>query len=320
MKLIFNNTKNTHTQHIIAKMSEGKTDLDNNFVIINNFNFELSFCVKNQQITQVLHTPNSQINIKDISGIWFYGYPEGKKYNFDSKISHLEDYCNKEFMNMANNMFFGNNIKCINSPTKSLQDQYKLHHLILANSLGFSIPDCFITSDIKFLELDSDTEYALKPLCNKFFTKDGANKYFGLTKKLTGQKIYENFVDKIYYPTMIQGYVAKKYEIRVTIVGDKIFACKIDSQASKNQKTQIDWREYDIKNTPHTKIQLPLEVESQLLQLSKSLGYELSAVDMIFSAKEEYVFLEINKCPAWIWIEKLTGLEITREILEYLEF
>lgn len=51
-------------------------------------------------------------------------------------------------------------------------------------------------------------------------------------------------------PVLVQPYVDKQYELRVTIVGDRIFACRIESQST--EKTKVDWRHYDLERTPHS--------------------------------------------------------------------
>jgi hypothetical protein len=49
---------------------------------------------------------------------------------------------------------------------------------------------------------------------------------------------------------VFQGYVEKRYEYRVTVVGREAFACRIDSQAAGGE-TAVDWRNYDIPSAPH---------------------------------------------------------------------
>ena len=43
-----------------------------------------------------------------------------------------------------------------------------------------------------------------------------------------------------------------------------------------------------------------------------------SAIDMILTPQGDYVFLEANPSGQYEWIEKITGLEITKSIVEHL--
>ena len=50
----------------------------------------------------------------------------------------------------------------------------------------------------------------------------------------------------------------------------------------------------------------------------KKCGVSFGAVDMIVTPNDRYVFLEINPSGQFGWIEKLTGLPISRTIAEVL--
>lgn len=117
-------------------------------------------------------------------------------------------------------------------------------------------------------------------------------------------------------PTLFQKCISKKIELRITIVGDKIFTASIDSQAS--EKTRVDWRNYDFQNVSHTTFKLPEKVEGLCFQLIKRLGLVFSAIDMILTPDDRYIFLEINPNGQYLWIELLTGLPISEAIARLL--
>jgi hypothetical protein len=60
-------------------------------------------------------------------------------------------------------------------------------------------------------------------------------------------------------PVIFQEYATKAYEVRATVIGDRIFAARIDSQAAGGQ-TLVDWRRYNIPKTPHHAYELPREI------------------------------------------------------------
>lgn len=115
---------------------------------------------------------------------------------------------------------------------------------------------------------------------------------------------------------MLQEYVEKALEFRVTIIGGRIFTCAIHSQDS--ERTRHDWRRYDFEKVKHEVYQLPVEVEQKLLALMKEWGLVYGAMDMILTPSGEYVFLEVNPTGQWGWIEYLTGMPISRTIAELL--
>ncbi|MBU4480422.1 MvdD family ATP-grasp ribosomal peptide maturase, partial [Patescibacteria group bacterium] len=128
--------------------------------------------------------------------------------------------------------------------------------------------------------------------------------------------IIENKADFLLSPVMVQSYIPKKIELRVTIVGENIFTCAIHSQNS--EKTKYDWRRYDFENVKHEEYQLPVNVRGKILAFMKKCRLNFGAIDMILTPDNEYVFLEVNPSGQFGWIEKLTGMPIAKSIAELL--
>jgi len=120
------------------------------------------------------------------------------------------------------------------------------------------------------------------------------------------------------YPMVLQKYVPKKYEVRVTIAGDRVFSCKINSQDSPNNATRIDWRIYDFENVKFTAMEIPSDIKEKCIRLTKMLGLKYSAMDFIYDPDGNYWFLEVNPNGLWMWIEQLSGLPISEAIADLL--
>ena len=119
-----------------------------------------------------------------------------------------------------------------------------------------------------------------------------------------------------YVPVLFQAYVPKRVELRVTVVGQQVFAAEIHSQAS--HRTRHDWRRYDFFKTIYLPHELPREVERRCLQLVERLGLCYGAIDMILTPDNHYVFLEINPNGQYLWIENETGLAISDALCDLL--
>jgi glutathione synthase/RimK-type ligase-like ATP-grasp enzyme len=119
-----------------------------------------------------------------------------------------------------------------------------------------------------------------------------------------------------YCPAIFQAYVPKRLELRITVVGEEVFAAEIHSQHS--HRTRIDWRRYDLHQTPHLPHELPDEVRAGCLQLVKKLGLCYGAIDMVLTPDGRYVFIEINPNGQFMWIEFLTGLPITGALCDLM--
>lgn len=116
-------------------------------------------------------------------------------------------------------------------------------------------------------------------------------------------------------PVIYQPNVPKLFDVRVTIVGEEIFAAAIDSQVEPTART--DWRQtaHDLKHERHS---LPIEVERGCLRLMRELGLVFGALDFVLTPDGRYVFLEINPNGQWLWIEDKLGFPITRQVAAWL--
>lgn len=107
-----------------------------------------------------------------------------------------------------------------------------------------------------------------------------------------------------------------KYEVRYTVVGDKHFACAIESQESERAK--IDWRRYDIPNTPHREIKICEVIKDNVSALKLEMNLQYGALDFIVDENDDWWFLEKNSAGQWLWIEDLTGINISGSIAKWL--
>ncbi|WP_315823842.1 MvdC/MvdD family ATP grasp protein [Paraflavitalea speifideaquila] len=120
-----------------------------------------------------------------------------------------------------------------------------------------------------------------------------------------------------YCPMVFQQQLEKKLELRVTIVGQAIFAFSIDSQQTRDAK--VDWRKEGAGMVndwqPYL---LPDYMQSRLLAFMDSYGLNYGAIDLILTPEEEYYFLEINAAGEYFWLDKLCHHAISRQIAAVL--
>jgi hypothetical protein len=121
-------------------------------------------------------------------------------------------------------------------------------------------------------------------------------------------------------PAIFQEYVDKQVELRITIVGQQVFAAAIYSQ--DYPETRVDFRRFALlppeKDVKHTVFDLPPVIRTRLLALMDRLGLVFGCMDMILTPAGEYVFLEVNASGQWGWIEHKTGMPITSALVDLL--
>ena len=195
-----------------------------------------------------------------------------------------------------------------------------IQHFI-ANRHGLITPETYVgenpDSAKKFIQefMNNGVRICTKPVENiKIELEDGIKTRF--TQLLTPSLLPEINSLKL-CPLIFQTYTEKLFEVRGTIVGSKILACRIDSQAAPGD-TAIDWRRYNIPKTPHYKYQIPTDIERKIISFHKEIEAVYSSFDLIVDKTGNHIFLETNPYGQWLWIEDLTGLPISKALSEKL--
>ena len=201
----------------------------------------------------------------------------------------------------------------LNPVDKAYKGENKYYQMELAKKIGFEVPDTLISNNKEDL-LSFSKKYkkvVFKLMTQEFYADDKGN-YQGLFVNIINENHLNKFNEIEENPIVLQKYIEKSFEVRYTIVGDKHFVCKIDSQNSN--KTKVDWRRYDIPNTPHYQIMPPDIIREKVTLLLKTMELNYGALDFVVTEKNEWIFLEINCLGQWLWIEDLTGMPISNEI------
>ncbi|WP_144290569.1 MvdC/MvdD family ATP grasp protein [Chitinilyticum litopenaei] len=238
--------------------------------------------------------------------------------NIEDRVDQSNDF--KIWRNEWNRTLLGlyssiRSLRWLNSLKNSYRGENKYYQMELARSIGFNIPPTLISND-------------------KSTLIDFARKYDFVVFKVMEQEIYQVgdqllglYANKITSndlsrfscagenPIFLQKYIDKAYEVRYTVVDGDHHVCRIDSQASEISKD--DWRRYDVAKTPYTKIDPPCEVRAMVNSLLEEMGLSFGALDFIVDEEGGWHFLEINCMGQWLWVEQLSGLDISGSIVKW---
>lgn len=119
-----------------------------------------------------------------------------------------------------------------------------------------------------------------------------------------------------YSPAMFQEKVEKKLELRVTVVGDRVFPASIDSTGS--EVGSVDYRLDNDLSFGWQECEIPPQVEQALVKMVRRFGLNYGAADFILTPDDRYVFLEINSAGEWVWLARDLNLPIDQAIAEVL--
>lgn len=265
-----------------------------------------------------IKTEEGNFNSNEISCVWarrpFVELTLEEQSNYSNDFKMWRSEWNKTLLGLYLDL---NNIPWLNPVRKAYKAENKYLQRKLAIDTGFKVPDLIVSNEKQEL-LKFSKKYekiVLKLMSQEFYPMDDGTFKGIYVNQVSYEELLE-FSDNSENPVVLQEYIDKSFEVRYTIVGKQHLACKIESQQS--EKTTIDWRRYDIPNTPHYPIEPPEQIKNKIIEFMDDLGIEYGAMDFIVTPNNDWYFLEINCMGQWLWIEDLTGLKISNAIANWL--
>lgn len=205
----------------------------------------------------------------------------------------------------------------LNEPTAMDRAEDKLRQLRLASAIGLQVPRTLVSNDrAQIAGFVGQAPAVAKPLRNGRLGRRGDEAVVFTTRLDSISEADDAAIEAA--PFIVQEEVPKFADVRVTVVGNDIFAVKIASQVDED--AQVDWRRGDLVSLAHEAFELPQPAAGQCVELVKALGLRFGAIDLVLDQQDRYWFLEINPNGQWGWIQSRTGQPIAgaiaRELLE----
>ncbi len=256
-----------------------------------------------------------EFNLKQIKAAYFRR-PGALEAHNDIVSMEMKDYVVAEWATFLRSMYITIGSRWLNSPDAISIAENKPLQLYAARILGFHVPPTVITN----MRHSANTLIArgsavAKPLRHNLVHVNQQERAI-FTNKIDG--LYNVPDDSVKYaPIIFQKEIKKKFDIRVTVVENNVFACAIHSQDKAETKT--DWRRGSYPDLKHEAIDLPSDIVEKCRKLLQYFSIKFGAIDLILDKCGAYWFLEINPNGQWAWIENRTGLPITKSLVDSLE-
>jgi glutathione synthase/RimK-type ligase-like ATP-grasp enzyme len=206
----------------------------------------------------------------------------------------------------------------LNHPQANRLSRHKPLQLTLAAAEGFSVPETRITADpeeVRSLFRAWDGRMVAKLVGGQVVAPSAEDQYVIYTTLLSEDDLASDAALTA-CPAIYQRYVEKLFELRVTVVGDEVFACRIDSQAHEDGR--VDWRRAGRDALALSEHRLDPSVARMCVSLARRLNLELAGLDLIETPEGETVFLELNAAGQWAWVEHATGMPIAAAVADRL--
>lgn len=140
--------------------------------------------------------------------------------------------------------------------------------------------------------------------------RDGVT-YASWTSKVSVDEITDSVSMTAHY---FSEWIDKAHEVRVTVVGDRLFAAEIHTHSDAARE---DFRR-DYDACSYVVCDVPDEVSYGVQNLMKSFGLRYAALDMLVSHAGVWHLCDVNPNGQYGWIEELRA-PITRAIADVLE-
>lgn len=311
--LIISNKEDITTDFIVRKL------LSHNvlFYRLNTEDIEHSVFVsldfENQVFTLFDSKLDKHFNLQDFKSVYFRR-PELPLYKDDNLSAKERRYMQTEAAYTLEGIYSILESAYWISPVWAIRKaENKLYQIQLARKLGFHVPASIATNLPESFKVfrSKHNECIIKPVRSGHI-QDDTNPEVVYTNLLMTTPPDEQI--KV-CPNYLQEHIEKKYDVRVTVVGDKTYAVRIDSQST--EATKVDWRRGE-NILPHQVIELPTCVQNQSVAITNALGLQFGAIDYVIDRNGNFVFLELNPNGQWAWIENITGLDISGAISDLL--
>ncbi|MDR9767202.1 hypothetical protein RJP56_14155 [Shewanella baltica] len=307
MILLVTNQRDLTTDYIVRELQERKVSY-----------FRLNTETISAHKCSIGYKSLDDWNIGDVEGksvsSAYFRRPSAPICRLASLNNEEQEYVQMEWLAFLKGIYSRLDGKWFSSPTNISLAEDKPRQLLIANRIGFKIPQSIITNNFSdVISRTSNENLIAKPLRQALIS--GYDEKVVFTSRIP--KITPEHEESISFaPLIFQQEVIKKFDVRVTVVGHKVFPVAIWSQ--ETTETEVDWRKGGNINLVHEHIDIPSSIEKKCIELVNQLNLGFGAIDLICDKNNNYWFLEINPNGQWAWIENQTKLPIASTIVDNL--
>lgn len=196
----------------------------------------------------------------------------------------------------------------VNQPQRIAEADYKPTQLAIATQLGLTIPPTLVTNDPEEARafIGEHPSVITKTLRWTEYQRDGVP-VTSWAEPVTSDEIDESVRVT---PHLFQARVPKVADVRVLVVGRRLFAVRIESNL-------LDWRR-DYSALSYKVVDLPDGVSTALLAYLDHFGLVSGSFDLAVDADGAYWWLELNPNGQWGWLESHTGLPMSAALADLL--
>lgn len=183
----------------------------------------------------------------------------------------------------------------MNLPTATYIAESKPYQLCIAESCGFRVPPTLATNDATRIRQTFPGTLVVKSL-DTVLLRDGDDCLFTYTTIGSCNDLTAEAIKAV--PLLAQDALENKTDLRVTVIGEEVFAVQI---LSGGNGVSGDWRVIPRDELEFHDTELDDDMRRQCLLLVRQLGLSFAAIDLIETPNGIF-FIEINPTGEWGWL------------------
>jgi len=248
------------------------------------------------------------VDLADVNAVW---WRRPQSFELDPAVVDPTDrrFAYTECSQAVNGLFYALDAVWMNDPSRDAVAGHKLYQLRVAAEAGLEVPRTHVTNDPDSARAFADEIGPEETVYKAFIAQPEA---WRETRVLAAEEL-AHLDDVALAPVIFQEYVPAERDLRITVVGEEVFAVAIDASGT-DYPTDYRMTLGEARVEAHD---LPAAVRERLLAFMDRLGLVYGAIDMRLTPDGRYVFLEVNPSGLWLFVEEPTGLPITDAVVDW---
>ncbi len=202
----------------------------------------------------------------------------------------------------------------VNHPHSIARAEWKPLQIEVARLCGLATPRTLVSDDVgeavEFAELIGGP-VVCKSLSSVVLADNSQHKIIYITPIDPVTVDAASFAATVH---LVQEWVPKARESRVTVVGDRVLAVAIETDSPR---ARIDWRaDYDALS--YVPVEVPAAVRAGILAYLREFRLNYGAFDFVITPEKKWIMLECNPSGQWLWLHHRAGLPIPAALAELL--
>lgn len=281
----------------------------------------------------VLSTPQGRVDLADLRAVW---HRNAMPHRACADLPEDERrWAEAETQNLITSLWtilaHCPEVTWLGEPHTVRAASSKVEQLRRARSMGFSVPDTLISTHPgqieQFVQAHQHTGVIHKDLGTRFLSmptmtwdahEDPPVLHLLQTTRVTAQHL-EHSDTIILAPCLVQAFVPKSTELRVTVIDDETFVCgfrRKDQSTSWMTAKDLDGYSHAFDLFP---ADLPDAVRRMCIHFVHSYGLRYGALDLALTPEGAYVFFEMNPEGGWFDIqEQVPSLDMASAVTDLL--